>query len=343
MDVTVSSKYIEGFTEECMRQGYTPEQTTLALEAALEKQANVFSRGWNWLVGNNDTPVHEEHANAVSAANNTQQDTKRRYDDALAQERYNNYYYADGTAREKPLYNDEELATRAARSVVTSQMSPQLSSNIGHTREAIEDIQSKLNATDPSDTGTRAALQRDLQFWQERANNYGRQVDTIQSRAFGGYGTNNHAINVTHGKDSGKAWYKPWTWFDPGEHDHATYEQEVRDRNNRMQQEYNDAQRIRDSWGGFSWMHPGTWFAPDKAEVEASQRQMNQFNNANKARRELMQGVGPAAMAKAQRDIQDMAWGGITADGYTMDKDYRKQLVEQNRGLRDMYNRGARL
>lgn len=326
-----------------MRQGYTPEQTALALEAALEKQANVFSRGWNWLVGNNDTPVHEEHATSVSAANAAQQDTKRRYDDALAQERYNNYYYADGTAREKPLYDDDELAARAARSVVTGQMAPQLSSNIGHAREAIEEIQSKLDATDPADTGTRAALQRDLRLWQERANNYGRQVDTIQNRAFGGYGVNNHAIDVTHGKDSGKAWYKPWTWFDPGEHAHTTYEQEVRDRNNRLQQEYNDAQEIKNSWGGFSWMHPGTWFAPDREEVEASQRQMNQFNNANRSRRQLMQSVGPAALAKAQRDIQDMAWGGVTADGYTLDKNYRRKLVEQNKGLRDMYNRGARL
>jgi hypothetical protein len=38
-----------------------------------------------------------------------------------------------------------------------------------------------------------------------------------------------------------------------------------------------------------------------------------------------------------------MAWGGVTADGYTLDRDYRKQLVDQNRGLRDMHNRGARL
>lgn len=324
-----------------MRQGYTPEQTALALEVALEKQANVFERGWNWLAGNNENPVHEEHATSVTAANTAQQDTKRRYDDALAQERYNNYYYADGTAREKPLYTDDELAARAARSVVTSQMSPQLSSNIGHVREAIEEIQSKLDATDPVDTGTRAALQRDLRRWQERANKYGRKVDAIQNRAFGGYGVNNHAIDVTHGKDS--TWYKPWTWFDPGKHKHTTYEQEVRERNNRLQQEYNDAQEIRDSWGGFSWMHPGTWFAPDQAEVEASQQQMNQFNNANRARRQIMQSVGPAALAQAQRDIQNIAWGGVTADGYTLDKNYRKKLVEQNKGLRDMYNRGARL
>ena len=341
MDVTVSSKYIEGFTEECIRQGYTPEQATLALEAALEKQANTASRAWDKLVGNNESTIHKEHKGSVSAANAKQVDTKNRYDEALDLERYRNHHYADGTRRDKPLYSEEELKSRAARAVVTSQMSPQLSSNIGSTKRAIRDIQRQLDSTDPSDTGTRASLQRQLEYWQSRGNTYGRQVDLMQSRAFGGYGTNGHRSNVTHGKDRVK-WYNPFTWFGPGEHSHETYSQESHARNNRIQQEYDQARRIKESWGGFSWMHPGTWFAPDAEEAAAAQREVDQFNQAQAARKHIMGSLGPAAMARAQKDIQNIAWEGVTADGYTWDKDYRRQLMEQNRGLQDMYNRGVR-
>lgn len=334
MEVTVSAKYIEGFTEECMRRGYNAEQTAAALDYALEKQANVFTRAWDRMVGNND-PVAADRTAKLQQSNAAQAAAEKSYNEKLDDEYYNNMYYSDGTRREKPLYSEEELKQRAARSVVTSRMSAPLSRNIGEAKRGIRSIQRQLDATDPSDTGTRASLQRQLQYYQKRAMQYGKQVDTLQKDTFGGYGSSDNMPDTKYGKPF--KWYNPATWFAERQKTRAEHMQEVRERNNRMQAEYDAATKAKNRWGMFSVLHPDTWLAPSEDEVKASQAEMDQFNNYANSRKQVMYDMGPEAMAKAQKGIQNIAWKGVTADGYTADKKYRKQLVSQNRQLADMY------
>ncbi len=100
-----------------------------------------------------------------------------KFADRLSEERYGNYYYADGTSREKKLYNDEELYNMAFRKMrVVPKREPMAGAENYRTRfetymieDELESIENQLSSSNPDMASqlqelltTRDALKKEL-------------------------------------------------------------------------------------------------------------------------------------------------------------------------------------
>lgn len=321
MESSVTKSFIEGVVEECFRQGLSPEEATSVFDAAmLSKQASAAAFPAEIKKSAASDPTEDEKATRQAQTQaNASAATTSAYNKFLAQEQWANTHYADGTRREKPLFSDTEVRARAASALAQDRMPSGLQSRIAENARQREDLNRRMAALDPNDTGSRTNYERRMRNLQQQAHGYGRQVDAIQRGVLGGFAMD----------DANDPTLK-----------YRNYRHRMQDYNNEVARDYERARQIKNNWGWFSWLHPGTWFAPSEEEMNRAQSMQDAMNRVRSERAIMLEQMGAAGAADASRRIQAIGWNGVTHDGYTADNKYRRELLEQNRGLRARYTPG---
>lgn len=350
-------KFIEGVAEECYRQGLTEKQASFVMERALEKRAdNIFSRGWDkftkWMDGDK---VEERSGQLVQNANRQVQD-KENYERHLEEAYWRNTHYNDGTPRDKPLMSDDEVQATALRRAATDTLA---SGTIGASAQAktdIRHIQKQLDELHPGDVAGRAALLKQQEAAKKRAVEAGKKIDQAHERMLGGYdmgfGTDPTAhyaadreavfarSNKAHaqreraqkGRDTMKNAWNKLSFLHPGTWSWAPW-------NNAQ-----DVANAKKSWEGASgWLqelHPDTFFVPDNAEHNANLDRSGAYSRAHSARKFMYDNTSTAARARARDTLQRLSWDGVTADGWTPNKQWRDALNRQDAAMQARYRQG---
>lgn len=350
-------KYIEGVAEECYRQGLTEKQASFVMEQALEKRAdNIFSRGLDRLKSSIEGDEIEDNSATLKYHADRQVADRDAYQKHLEEAYFNNTHYSDGTPRKKPLMSEEEVQATALRRAATSSLAP---GTIGASSKAIQDmnnIKKEMSSLHPADEAGKAELQAKYNEAKNRAVQAGKQIDQAHERFLGGYDmglgsdpTSHYAkqrdavfarSNKSHrqraaaqaGRDTMKGIWNRLSFVNPGTWGWAPW---------------SDAESVRkakQSWenagGWFQELHPDTFFVPSDAEHAANMERSRAYSRAHDARNRMYDETMAAARARARNTMQDLAWEGVTADGWTPNKAWREALMRQDAAMKARHQAG---